>query len=106
MVKQKAITTPRAKHKTKDQEPVEFDAMVEELELICDVSFNKRYNLFVDRHPFEVRLCSVDSTNILAYFTRDHTTRDCEYLSQSSLMQDLITTSECPKVTTFIKRYG
>ena len=106
MVKQKAVATPRIKRKKVDREPVEFDAMVEELELICDISFNKRYNLFVDRHPFEVRLCSVDSTNILAYFTRDHTTRDCEYLPQSSLMQDLIATSECPKVTTFIKRYG
>jgi len=106
MVKQKAVATPRAKSKKTDHEPVEFDAMVDELELICDVSFNKRYSLFVDRHPFEVRLCSVDSTNILAYFTRNHTTRDCEYLCQSSLMQDLIITSECPKVATFIKRYG
>ena len=93
------------RNKTKEK-PSEFDAMVQELESICDISFNKRHNLFVDKHPFEVRLCSVDSTNILAYFCQKHTSRGCEYLSQSSLMHDLIATSECPKVSTFIENYG
>ena len=94
--------------KRNQEDPVtdDFADMVRELESICEVSFNKRHSLFVDKRPFEVRLCSVDSSNILAYFYRDHATRDCEYLSQSSLMQDLTSTVDCPKVTAFIERYG
>ncbi len=95
-----------AKKKVAEPASDNFDDVVTELEEICDVSFNKRHSLFVDKRPFEARLCSVDSSNILAYFYRDHATRDCEYLSQSSLMPELISTAVCPKVQAFIERYG
>lgn len=106
MAKRKTSTEVQPKKKATAKKIDEFDAMVIELDSICDISFNKRHSLFLDKRPFDVRLCSVDSSNILAYFFRAHATRDCEYLSQSSLMQELISTGTCPKVTSFIERYG
>jgi|21_taG_2_1085346.scaffolds.fasta_scaffold01151_4 hypothetical protein len=106
MAKRKTATAPRAKRKVVEEAPDHFDEMTVELESMCDVSFNKRYNLFLDKRPYEVRLCSVDASNILAYFFRSHATRDCEYLSQSSLMHDLVSTGDYPNVTAFIKRHG
>ena len=106
MAKRKTSTEVQPKKKATAKKIDEFDAMVMELDSICGISFNKRHSLFLDKRPFDVRLCSVDSSNILAYFSRAHATRGCDYLSQSSLMQELISTGTCPKVTSFIERYG
>jgi len=106
MAKRTTSAKPQPKKQAATKKMDDFDMMVLELDSICDVSFNKRHSLFLDRKPFEMRLCSVDSTNILAYIFREHATRDYEYLSQSSLMQELVSTGSYPMVKTFIKRYG